>query len=87
MQLTPELQKKMSEMYPIPKEQNIKLSTLEDLGFIKSQTAKLEIHRGNLKAIKIGNRFFVPRLELMRYFAQQMGLLEDKPDMQSGTLK
>jgi len=78
MQLTAELQNKMCEMYPnIPNEQNIKLSTLEELGFIKSQTAKLEIHRGKLKAIKIGSRFFVPRIEVMRYFAQQMGLLDD----------
>ncbi len=77
MQLTKEIIQQMEEFYPIPKEQNIKLSTLEELGFMKSQTAKLEIHRGKLKAIKIGSRFFVPRLELMRYFAESMGLLKD----------
>lgn len=72
---------KINEMYEIPKEQNIKLNKLEQEGFINSQVAKLEIHRGKLNAVKLGSHFFIPRVELIRYLAQQMGLLDDNKDI------
>jgi len=84
MQLLPkEVVTHIEGIYTIPKEQNISLATLEKAGFIKSQTAKLEIHRGKLNAIKIGKKFFVPRNELIRYLAEQLNLID--LDMQSNT--
>ncbi len=84
MQLIPkEVITHIEGIYTIPKEQNISLATLEQDGFVKAQTAKLLIHRGELKGVKFGKKFFIPRMELIRYLANQLNLID--LDIQSNT--
>ena len=65
------------ELYNLPQDQNILLSTIEKLGIIKAQTAKNLIHRGELVAIKIGQRFYVPRKELIRFIEASLTTSSD----------
>ncbi len=77
MQLIPkDVKEYIENMYEIPKGQNLALSQIEEAGFFKSQTAKRLIHAGKLKAVTFGRKFFIPRTELIRYLADEMGLLE-----------
>ena len=79
MQLIPkEVKEYIENMYDIPKEQNISLRDVEDAGFMKAQTAKHLIHAGKLHAITFGKKFFIPRMELIRYLANELKLLDDK---------
>jgi hypothetical protein len=73
--VTKEIKERVSIIYDIPKEQNIALSVLESEGFMKSQTAKKLINSGKLKAVTVGRKFYIPRMELIRYLADELGFL------------
>ena len=86
MQLIPkEVTEYIESIYEIPKEQNISLGTLEELGFVKAQTAKKLIHAKKLKAVSFGRKFFIPRSELIRYLAIELNIID--LDLVSNTKK
>jgi len=58
------------EYYDIPRKANIPLSEIEEKGILKRATALKAIRMGQLKAIKIMSKWFVPREALVDYLAQ-----------------
>jgi len=67
----------IENIYTIPKEQNIALSTIEEKGFAKAQTLKRLIHANKIHAVTFGRKYFIPRMELIRYLAQELKLVNN----------
>jgi len=67
----------IENIYTIPKEQNIALSTIEKQGIAKSQMLKRLIHANKIHAVTFGRKLFIPRMELIRYLAQELKLVNN----------
>ena len=62
----------VEEIYDIPKKQNIPLKELEERDILNVNTARKLIYAKQLKAIKIGDKWFVPRLWLIEFLENQL---------------
>ena len=62
----------VEEVYDIPKKQNIPLKELEERGILNVNTARKLIYTKELRAIKIGDKWFVPRAWLIEFLEKQI---------------
>ncbi len=60
------------ELYDIPKKQNIPLSELSKAEIISAQMCKKLYHQGKFPMMKIGNKFFVPRKQIIKWLDEQL---------------
>ncbi len=60
------------ELYDIPNKQNIPLSEVEAANIVKAQMCKKLYHQGKFPMIRIGNKFFVPRKQLIKWLDDQL---------------
>jgi excisionase family DNA binding protein len=60
------------EIFDIPKRQNLSVSDIEELGIIKAAMLRKMLKNGEIRHIRVGNKYFVPRAVLVDWLDRQL---------------
>ena len=60
------------EVYDIPKRQNLSISDIEKLGIIKAPMLRKMLSKGEMRSIRVGRKYFVPRAVLVDWLDRQL---------------
>ena len=63
---------KAEEVFDIPKRQNLSVSDIEKLGIIKAPMLRKMLKNGEMRHIRVGNKYFVPRAVLVDWLDLQL---------------